>query len=263
MIQKFSLFVLLLLSLAACQMKSEAKEEVVLESKSNLPLKDVTDYQQRMLELDSRLTQMQVANSLYYTKGDQSTEQVDAYLNSAGNIEKITETYYLASKKENGQREYYLRDGQRFATREKFIINNSPDSKYKERISYYNEAEQVLYTKMREAPYEEDLEKVLFSEVDPTNCPLTTARAVLNQEGPFETTFQGFLSEGPIDYVIVGGKGEDGYASAIAIQYEDDQIGALKSNPQTYIGNPLIVEFEKLRDERNFEFQVLLRLRIV
>lgn len=88
------------------------------------------------------------------------------------------------------------------------------------------------------------------------------AMQVLNQEGPFSTTFQGFLEDGPLTYIVVGGDGKEGYISALAVQFFDDQLGILKNSKKELIGTPLKVEFEKMINNQNFEYQVLLRAQI-
>ena len=89
------------------------------------------------------------------------------------------------------------------------------------------------------------------------------AKAVLNQTGPFKTTFQGFFKNGPLDYLIVGGEGQNDFTSTLLVQFEDQQVKFLKENERRMIGTPLIVNYEKMVDEQNFEFQVLLQVQIV
>eukprot|EP01006_Ploeotia_vitrea_P031258 TRINITY_DN63579_c1_g1_i1.p1 TRINITY_DN63579_c1_g1~~TRINITY_DN63579_c1_g1_i1.p1 ORF type:complete len:273 (-),score=-9.84 TRINITY_DN63579_c1_g1_i1:381-1175(-) len=260
----YAIFITMLaLLFTQCEMKETPQKSEKSVVKSNMSLDNATAFQQRMADIDGKLNEYQIANSLFYTADDQSTIEVYAYLDEAENIVKLKEFFFDAATNERGTKEYFLTQGKRFATRELFMESQDKGGKYLERISYYNESEQVLYTKERKALYEEDLEREMFAEVAPQNCSGERARMVMNQEGPFATNFQGFLSEGPMSYLIVGGSGDDAYASALAVQFVDDQLARLKNNPSAFIDNPLLVQFEKLRDDRNFEYQVLLMVKIL
>ena len=255
------LFFVSLLTIS-CDTSSETSSSNGENTNKKVELGNAQDYEARMLEMDARLPQMQPAKSLQYTRSDQSQEVVTAYLDDSENIVKIEEVYFLATENKSGRREFYLHNGRPFASRSKYIIDPE-NGQYVEEVTYYNQQGEPLYTKSRRAEYEEYLDQATFGKSETKRHSIETAQLVLNQEGPFATTFQGFTSGGQLEYLIVGGKGTDGYASALAIQYEDTHIAKLRQNPAKYIGTPMQVEFEKLRDESNFEFQVLLRARVL
>lgn len=252
----------LVLCSAGCDESADSSASNDANINPKAQLDGTQDYEAKMLEIDARLPQMQPAKSLHYTKADQSSETVTAYLNDAENIVKIEEVYFNATENESGRKEFYLRNGRPFASKMRYIKDLQKGS-YKEEVSFYNQQGEVLFTKTRTAEYEEYLDQAEFEQTDVKRHSIETAQLVLNQEGPFATTFQGFTTGGQLEYLIVGGKGTDGYASALAIQYEDTHIAKLRQNPAKYIGTPMQVEFEKLRDESNFEFQVLLRARVL
>lgn len=262
MIQKIALYSLFALSLIACD-SAKNTENKPEPADNRVQLDSKSDFEQRMLEIDGLLTEMKVAHSLNYLGQDGSTESVTAYFNEQEDIVKVTDYYYDAANQDNGKKEFYLVNGKRFATKHTFSKADQGGGEYIERISFYNEAEQVVQTKERRAQYEEYLEMESFEEIDGINCSMERTKEVLNQKGPFATCFKGFLSEGGLEYLIVGGPGKDSYTSALAIQYRDSQLQLLKDDPEVYLDDPLLIEFEKMIDERSFEFQILLRLNIL
>lgn len=213
--------------------------------------------------IDENEANYDLANSLSYRHNDGSLEEVYAILDPNKNILKIEERYTNGKTGNNGKRIFYLENGKKFMSIERFADNEKSNGAYRERVSYYSTDGKVLSTKQRVAQFEEDLEKEKFVEAAKYDCSLKTAEQVLNNEGVFATTFQGFVSAGNLSYILVGGPGETGYASAIAIQYEDDQIKKLRSNEVKYINTPLSVQFEKMVDEKDLEFQVLLSMKIL
>ena len=81
----FTICSLLFLS-GACQIDAPKNEETQAEQSGKLKLNDMYDYEQKMLEIDGRLEEYTKANSLKYTRNDDSQEGVVAYLDNADNI---------------------------------------------------------------------------------------------------------------------------------------------------------------------------------
>jgi hypothetical protein len=120
----------------------------------------------------------------------------------------------------------------------------------------------VKYSRQREAEYEVDLELAVFKLVDAVDCPVDNVMQIINQVGPYELTFQGFTSNGEMDFVILGENVQEGFTTSLAVQHKEGDIQKLYTNEKAYIGDPLEVEFERMIDSRDFEFQVLLSLKI-
>lgn len=257
---RFILFSVLIF-LASCQMDNPKKE--VASDAPAKPLSNEKDFERRILDIDAKTDQFEVGNSLFYTHNDQSTEEVFAYMDKGNKIVKLEEVFYDAPSGNRGTRTFYLFNSKKFASVEKIVDKVNNKGNFIERVSYYNFQEQVLYTKQRESEYESDIDKSTFHPVKSYNCSMDRARQVLNQEGPFRTTFQGFVENGPMEYILVGGEGEKGFASALAIQYKTEQIEFLKKNEKSSVNTPLMVEFEKMMDDRSYQFQVLLNLQIL
>lgn len=258
MIKKFAFFICLIL-VASCQNTAESPTENSVETTSN---PKVDEIQSIIENINSKTGELTVANSLSYQHNDGSSEEVFAYLNDKQEIVKLEEKFKNGKNSNSGVRFFYFENGKRIASEERFIDVVKAKGQFRERVSYYDKSGKPFHTKERKTMYEEDLEKVEFAAIKPYNSSMETAENVLNQKEVFSTTFQGFASDGPIDYLIVGGPGKTGFASALGIQYSDSQINYLKANQERLINAPLTVEFEKMMDERKLEFQVLTRVQI-
>jgi uncharacterized protein YfaP (DUF2135 family) len=258
MIKKI-VFLSFLILIASCQNTNKNSEESQVKSSTNPKVEKIMA---SIEQINAQAENYTVANSLFYQHNDGSTEEVFAYLNKDQQIVKIEEKFKNGKNSNSGVRYFFFENGKRIASKERFIDVVNAKGQFRERLSFYNENGKAIHTNERLALYEEDLEKIDFQSVEPYNCSMETAENVLNQKGVFSTTFQGFATDGPVDYLIVGGPGETGYASALAIQYTDGEVNRLKANEKTMINTPLIVEFEKMMDERKLEFQVLTRVQI-
>jgi len=250
----------LLLVLVSCQNNAENNNNdapAVSENTSGM-----TELERKVDNINTNAGDLIVANSLSYQHNDGSTEEVFAYLNLEQQIVKIEEKFKNGKQGDSGVRFFYLEKGKKIMTLERFIDVKNRGGKFRERVSFYDKSGKPFASKERITLYEEDLEKIEFSAINPYDCSIETAENVLNQKGVFSTTFQGFASDGPIDYLIVGGPGETGFASALAVQYADQTTNYLKSNQERMVDSPLLVEFEKMMDERKLEFQVLTRVEI-
>lgn len=258
---KIASFFLAGLLLVGCQMQTSNSKST--EESQEAVQFDESGYTKRIQKIDKNISDFAVGNSLAYTRNDQSTEEVFAYLDKKQNIVKMEENFFDAETKNYGTNFFYLEDGHKFASLERVIDYKGHDGQFIERWSFYDENQQVVFTKERMAEFEEQITNETFKSVKPHDCSIVQAGLVLNQQGPFETTFQGFFANGPADYLIVGGPGADDYTSTLMVQFVDGQVDYLKKNEKKMIGAPLKVEFEKLVDERSFEYQVLLKAQIL
>jgi len=250
-----------LFAFTACQSDKSVTEELTTTPHKSPVANESLD--NKRLLIDAKEDQLIVANSLTYQHNDGSTEEVLAFLDDQENIVKIEEKFSDADTRNSGKRIFYFENSKKFMTVELFMDNKDSKGAFRERVSYYNKNETVKSSKDRLAPFEEDLEKMEFKKIGHYDCSVKRAMAVLNNEGVFKTTFQGFLENGYMTYLLVGGPGESGYATAIAVQYDDSQITKLKKNTLKYINKPLKVKFERMLDEKNMEFQVLISAQLL
>lgn len=250
----------LLLVLVACDSnKNESatdNQPIAADATSNLALDD------KKILIDGKEDLLTAANSLTYTHNDGSYEEALAFLDDKKNIVKVVEKFTNGKTGNSGTRTFYLENNKKFMSVERFLDNDNSKGAFRERISYYDENGNPISTKDRLTQFEENIEKETFKAITPYDCSMETAEQVLNNKGVFATTFQGFLENGDMTYLLVGGPGKTGYASALAIQFVDDQINFLRKNEKSSIGTPLTVDFERMRDQKNMEFQLLINAKI-
>jgi hypothetical protein len=246
--------------LASCQME---KGEGESSSKSvSVAMDEILKLEQKQAATEANSIDLKVVNSLAYTGPNDSRVEVFAYLDVNNAIVKIEEGFFDKKSNNIGTKFFYLENGKKYMTRELFVGNEKFNGDFVERQSFYGQNGEVLYTKTRQTLYEENIDRADFASNEKYDCKMDRAMQVLNQEGPFSTTFQGFLEDGPLTYIVVGGDGKEGYISALAVQFFDDQLGILKNAKKELIGTPLKVDFEKMINNQNFEYQVLLRAQI-
>jgi len=256
----FQILVALLL-LNACQNSSEETDlnnnDVVVEEL--FEGQNTFESKINAIETDTTLV---VANTLIYTHTNGSTEEASAFMDKNQGIHKVIEYYKNAVNGNYGTRTFYFDKGILFTSVETFLDNSVKDGAFFERHSFYDEKGKVIFTKQRSAEFEIDLEQQQFKMIDPIACSFEDVKLLLEQKGPYETTFQGFASNGEMDFLIVGENKKEAFTSSLAVQHYQGDINKLIKNEKAYIGRPLEVSFERMIDERDFEFQVLLGVKI-
>ncbi len=236
------------ISKKALPAKSMSKNEVKLENK--------------MVEID-QLQGLTVMNSLAYNNNASSRVEVIAYLDKGNHSKKIEEKFYDAQTGNYGTNIFYTEDDIVFATKQVYYDNALTQPSFVECVSFYTTKNETVFSKERVTPFEEDLPKAGFRIVSPKGCSPDRAMRALNKTGEFVTTFQGFMHENGLNYLIVGESNPEGYASSLVVQYEDATIKRLKQNEKKYIGAPLDVTHGSVTDERGMKFQVLVSVKIL
>ncbi|GEM_PF-483078 len=197
-------------------------------------------------------------NSLYYSKGNGQSTEVEFFVNDKNEMVKMVE-YYTQESMTIAKNVFYFKDNRKFASMELFETGEGEEMHFVERVSYYGENEEPIITKQKTAIYEQDLDVESYELVDKHDCDMKHALEILNQEGEFNTTFQGFVKEGAFLYLIVGGNDPEAFSSSLVVQYVDQTIKKLQENETAMIGVPLTINFETVEDAgEGFEYQILL-----
>lgn len=243
------LIILSLVFLYSCS----SKNDDVNSKNTKLAIEGTIDAEIASIEAEI-LEKGQVATSLRYTQNDDIYVVVNAHFNEAGKIIKIEEEYSEGANKNTGKNSYYLKDEKIIATREYFSEFKPTKSSFIDRISYY-EKEKAVKTKAKIVDFEEDLEKVAYQEVDLVSIKIDRAKRVLNQQGEFENTFQGFIKVGPLYYITIGSKNSEGYVSTLRVDYEDEFITKLLNDQEKYFNRKIFVNFENVVDPTGMQYQ--------
>jgi len=223
--------------------------------------KQENEIEKRIADTDLQ-EKLAITNSLFFTKEDGSSFEVKAFLDKSDAVLKVEQKFVNGKTNEYGTILFYVLNGKKYASKERFEDRSGEKPTFIERVSYYNEKEKVTQTKIRKAFFEEELDAQPFEKTEVYDCSITLAMNALNQEGIFETRFQGFVFNGNTTYVTVGEAGGNGYISALLLQYEDETTRKLMKNQKKMLGKKLDLGFQKMVDDTGFEFQVLLTVEM-
>jgi hypothetical protein len=233
------------------------KEEIKIVEK----ISDEEKFMQKMASIDS-IQELNIMNSLSFNNNEGSTIEATAYFDKNGAEVKILELFNDSKTGNQSTTTFYIANGKKFASRQILFDNTTKPTKFIERISFYDSTQKVQFTKERSAEYEELLNDVTFSPAKLFDCNIDRAMRALNEQGEFETTFQGFVTTKDLDYILVGANNEEGFVSSLAIILPDETINTLKSNERKYIGTPLEVEFQNKVNGNGASYQALMRIRM-
>lgn len=197
-----------------------------------------------------------VANSLHYEKSDGTFEEVIGHMDRDNKIHIIEEQYGEGAGKTTGMRYFYLnQNGKPFVTRELIDEITGDRAQFVDRVTYYDKNGGVIKTKERRADYQDEIDRVAYKPVPKKGVSIDKAWRALNSEKEFQTTFQGFVSQDVMSYLIVGENTPDGFTSALRLDYKDQLIQILNNNPDAYIGEKLTVNFQ-VHEDGALEFQI-------
>lgn len=250
----YSFVILLSFTFNSC--KSDVKkEEKSGETKSGM---NESTWLEAMKEIDNKIAISDaVANSLYYSKETGESEKLVAYLSQDNRILKVEETFSGKPGEDLGSVTYYLNQTKPLVTIEKFEDRKNPNEiKFVERVSYYNDKGEVTHTKEKRVNYEEELIGLEYQTVDLVSVSTDKIFEILNQKGEYQTTFQGLVETETANYLIVGEPKENGYTSALKIEFVDNFIKEIYKSPKQYLNKKLRVTFQVSRMQGNFEYQV-------
>jgi hypothetical protein len=255
----FSLICLVIISLASCKQNQTeetsvnypqvpvGKEEVAIEEK---------------IKAINEIDELIIVNSLLYTHEDGSSVEAVAFLNKENEMVRLEEKFVTGENGKIGNNIFYIHNGKKIASYQRFDDGDAENLKFTEILSYYNEKEEVIVSKIRSAAYEEIIDQVDFTPYKKTDCSYKRAFEVLNQTNDFETCFKGFVVAPSTNYLMVGGKGKNAFKSALQLQFANPTIQQLYSNQEKYLNKKLTIQFEKVADQNGFNYQVLQNVKL-
>lgn len=250
-----------LLSLQSCgNNKPNSTNETSAENKAYVPNKEEIAFEEKMAKIDAN-ENLQKGNSLFYSRADGASVDVELFIDSNNAVVKMIEHYTNSTSQSICSNVFYLENNKRFASRELFEYAAKDTLSFSERVTYYGKDEKPIVTKMRTAYYEEELDYEAFKIVEKHDCSMKRAIDVINQTGEYTTTFRGFVKEEPYLYLIVGEDDINGYSSSLVVQMMTSTIKKLQLNEMNMIGAPLIVDFQTLDDEQGFVYQILMSVQ--
>ena len=237
-----SLFILSLTVLVACEEEETTNDESI---ENIAEIGESTSYDSYAMEIDMN-DSLTVMNSMFYTNQANESVEVVLYVNESGDSTDLLKMEERMVKDASGvisTNVFYYRNGEKYITLQYYPESENDSLYFVEKRSYYDEKGEVIMTKRRTAVYEEMLEESAFVVVNNESLSDERAFDVVNQNGQFETTFQGFIDMDPYLYLLVGENTKEGYVSALIVQSRGGIIKQLIDNETEMLGTPLVVNF--------------------
>ncbi|MBM3184906.1 MAG: hypothetical protein FJZ67_01280 [Bacteroidetes bacterium] len=124
--------------------------------------------------------------------------------------------------------------------------------------SYYDDSNKVFFSKKRTSKAE-STDTCRYKKCDLIDHNENLALKIINQEGDFQTKFQGFTElDGRLFFIL----GTEHYTSTILFSEYNQTLSILKKNEKKYLGKKLIVDFSVESDAYGFTFQVMKNVQI-
>jgi len=252
---------IILLMFWGCSTNETVKNENDSKS-SNEVLPNEVD--QLMLDIDANLKNMPMAQSMLYTKEDNTMTDAKVYFDKNNVVAKI-EDYFLDGKTSKITRTYfYFNGGTKFASRKIQQKVNSDNKEYfSEKVTFYDKKGKETSTKERIADFEELLENESYQKAAISKMDESYALQKINQQDEFKPTFQGFVETETYTYLIVGENNPNGYTSSLSIHTPVAAIAYLKNKGKSELGRELVIDFERAIDSQGYEMQILIDAKIV
>jgi hypothetical protein len=251
------IFPLLLVGLVSCGSDNSSEKNPEEKKVIVKHFKNEAEMDEQVLQLKKTTESSDlIANSLHYEKADGQMFEVIGLLDTANVIQILEEQFSEGNGKTNGTRFYFLNNGKPFVIQELIDqVNGENEAVFIDRISYYDAKGKIIKTKERSASFQDDINTMKYKAA-PLH-PISSDRAMdaLNSKKEFATTFQGFVHQDMFSYIILGADDPNGFTTALRLDYKDQLVNILASDPEKYMGSHLKVNFE-VHVDRGFEFQV-------
>jgi hypothetical protein len=253
---KITFLFLLAIALAACNDTATKDPE-----KTALASGKITSLPNELLKIDTlNKNKWTEGGTLNYSKLDGLVgESVSLFINEKSEVEKYTQKFSMPGK--GGVRHFYAQKNKIYAIMELFEESSNPNKSYM--VERYSKVEndKVVETIERIADFEDDLINKPFNKTEVKQVDIAYMKRIINQEGEFETTFQGFLENGASVYMLVGEPkpGKDAFTAALQVDPRDPFIQGIMADPPANMNRKMSVEFEDVRDANSgFTVQFML-----
>lgn len=257
--KKIILFSALAILSFACSNETQKMDYTETEHQST---QQESEFDQKMAAIDADDLKNGVSNSLSYSNEKGKSESATIYLKNNKDLVKMIYFYNDPTSGNYGRNIFYFEKGKKIASKEIYYDNTLSSPAFVERHTYYDKKGKAIFTKEKSAEYEVDLDYTTMTPAKIKAIDEKRTYQILNQEGDFETTFQGTVENESAIFLIVGPNRPNAYTSALSIQNFNGDINLLMKNPKKYVGVPLNVQHQQMEDEKGFQFQVLLNLEI-
>lgn len=266
---KINALILLLVTTFVWTACSESKVQVKETKNEKLEKEEVGEaddgrggeYEVYMTQVDTSSSSI-LANTLYYAKPDGESYQVYLTLDEESNVQRLEAKYTRPGSGSILRTFFYYKAGDKYATREIYSEGPIESEMFFERVSYYDENQEPVVSKIKSARFEEQLDNEVFRIIDPIDCSDEKAARALAREGEFATNFMGVINQDQVNYIIVGEGTQDGFTTSLLVQEMTPLVIQMLTSPDSFKGKPVNIEFQEMPDGQGFTFQALLGIEL-
>lgn len=134
---------------------------------------------------------------------------------------------------------------------------------YMETFTYFGQNKKPKISARKIANSEEELASKNYVVCKKQMFSPQEALDIVNQQGKYETRFQGSIEAERLKFILVGTSGEMKAQSAVAYNHDFPVAEELVKNERFYLNRPLKIEFTKTTGENGFSYQALTRIFIL
>lgn len=249
------IFILLVLSFG-CAEKKDSLEQSNKNSSTKSFFDGETTFEDEISKIDQD-TELTEVTSLDYMDAEGKSWIVKAMVDNNMNVRKLMMPQTFSNGDNSYMSFYYIGD-RKFASIEEYSrVRNDQFSKTITK-SFYDDSLRVFFSKKAHQTENEE-PGLSYTKCKNEAHSDALALAIINQEGDFETKFQGFIENMGRNYVIVG---TQNYSSTLAFSEYSGLLKQLKANEKKFLGKKLKVQFTTSTEENGFTFQVLTNLTL-
>ncbi len=259
---RFSVGMLFIVFLLSCEQSPQDKFQTSHSLKELKPMFDnEKQFENEIKTIETNENLVEVS-SLDYLKDNGETYLVKGLVETKNDNQDMTLKKLILNKTDANGNEtnttFYYNGTRKFVSiNEQSILKNDELLKVITK-SYYNDSNQIFFSK-RLSGKAENIENLIYQPCKPIDHNDYVALNIINQQGDFQTKFQGFAQLDGRNLLILG---TEHFTSTLLFSENNNIIKLLKNNEKKYLGKKLIVDFSVDSQPNGFTFQEMNNLQI-
>jgi len=260
--KKDSIFLFLIVfALSSCSTQTVNDEGENQQTSSTIVADN--EWDELIKKIDEECPELTRIESLLYYKEDMSSMFAVAYLDQNKLITKIEQESVDGVTGYKTLLSFYSKDGIRFASQFSTVKGSGENAYFSQERTFYSPQGLPTLTKERKSTYEIHIDNEPFYASDTVRHSDQNAFLILKQQGPYATTFQGFVESGAFHFLVVGENTTNGYSASLSIQEDSPTLNYLRKAGEKALGLPLHVDFEHYKAPTGYTMQLLRSVSVV
>jgi hypothetical protein len=259
---RFTLVILFIGFLISCEQNKQEKSQTSHSLKEVKPMfENEVIFENEIKDIETNKNLVEVT-SLEYLRDNGETYVVKGLVETKNENQEMTLKKLIFKKIFTNGNEtscaFYYKGTRKFVSiNEQSIFKNNELIKVITK-SYYDDSSKVFFSKKLSGKAE-NIENYTYKTCNVIEHDDNLALKIINQEGDFQTKFQGFTElDGRLFFIL----GTEHYTSTILFSEYNQTLSLLKKNEKKYLGKKLIVDFSVESDANGFTFQVMKNVQI-